>query len=98
MQSWMAGPVSNSGLIKRVQVDLIPVADDEYEKYGRQSRIVVTPGLTSAGAPTEDLAATIPYSEIKPTDPYGFVTQLFFFQDGLKFSPTRLQDVLPPHN
>ncbi len=98
MSAWMAGPVSSSGLIKRVQVDLIPVTDDEYAKFGRQSRIVVTPGLTATGAPTTDITATIPYSEIKPTDPYGFITQIYFFQDGKKFNDVTLQDELPPND
>lgn len=95
MSAWMAGPVRKAGVIKRAQVDLIPVTDEEYSKFGRQSRIVVEPGLTATGEPTSDPALTIPYSEIAADDPYGFITEIFFFQDGKKFNPVTLQDEIP---
>jgi len=98
MNSYFFGPVSQQGVIKRVQVDLIPVpgsdaiTDEDVITYGRQERIVVIPGLTADGQPTSNTSLTIPYSEINPDDPYAFITELYDFDDGKKFNPTDLKD------
>lgn len=84
METWYAGPISASGVIKRVQVDLIPSTDVANSDGVPQSRIVITPGLTADGKPTTDPGLTIPYSEINADDPYGYITTIDFFQDGIK--------------
>ena len=81
MHVWYAGPISSNGLIKRVQVDIIPVSDDNFEQFSAHSRIVTTPGLTADGQPTSDPTLTVPYSEINPEDPYGFITEIDFYTE-----------------
>ena len=90
MDVWFFGPVTNQGVIKRVQVDIIPVPNEEgwnTSLYGRGDRVVITPGLTANGVATSNASLTVPYSEIQPDDPYGFITQIYNFTDGKKYDP-----------
>jgi hypothetical protein len=93
MDAWYFGPVERSGVIKRVQIDLIPVpgsgkiTSDEVTEFGRQVRIEVTPGLTADGKPTTNKADSIDFHNINSTDDYGFCTDITEYHDGLKYSP-----------
>lgn len=99
MECWYFGPISNQGVIKRVQLDFIAVpgsgpmeSTPNFTEYGRSSRVVLTPGLTANGEPTTDPNNTIPYDEIEWHDPYGIIEQTYFFQDGKKYDPKSGKD------
>lgn len=93
INAFFFGPTSNQGVIKRTIVDLNPVpgsgpiTGDEVDKYGRQSRITVQPGLTPDGKPTTNIEESIPYQDIEPTDDYGIITIKEDFADGKKRDP-----------
>ncbi len=93
VDAWYFGPIQKSGIIKRVQVDLhnIPgsgiVTTEEILKNGRNARIVVTPGLTADGLPTEDPNLTIPFRQIDADDDYGYITTINEYADGLFYDP-----------
>ncbi len=92
MDVFFFGPTSDQGVIKRVQTDFIPYSGDDYTQFGRQSRIVITPGLTADGEATTDPNETIPYQQIEAEDPYGFITQQTDYDDGLKYNPRTGKD------
>lgn len=98
MLGYFFGPISNQGVIKRAIVDLInipgdgPVTGDEIDEHGRSSRITVIPGLTADGQPTTNEDESIPYQEIEPEDPYGYITKIEVFEDGLKWDQESGQD------
>lgn len=94
MRTKFYGPVKRQGLIKRTQVDfLIPeaasgeITAEDMERAPRSSRIVITPGLTANGEPTEDRTLSIPYSQIQATDDWGFADTVEFFTDSKKYDP-----------
>ena len=94
------GPRSGENLIRRVQVDIgVPkaanvysslsfeITDEEVERTGRSSRIVITPGLLANGSPTTNSAASISTSLISANSNYGLAVNTFFFTDGKKYDP-----------
>lgn len=93
IKAYFYGPVRNSGIIKRVQVDLMAVSgagevtDEEVTETGRSHRIVITPGLTADGNPTTNSAASISSSLISANSNFGIASNTFFFTDGLKYDP-----------
>lgn len=98
MNAVIIGPMSNQGVIKRAIVDFIPVGGTEpitqenVDRNGRIERVTTTPGLTADGEPTSDPALTIPYTDINPDDPYGFIETIEGFDDGLKWNPKTGRD------
>lgn len=89
MDVFFFGPVSTTGVIKRVQTDIAIVKDEPVldTTKGRNIRLTTTPGLTEDGEPTTDYELSIPYQEIEENDPYGFVHRHEMFFDGKKFDP-----------
>ena len=93
MDAFFFGPIHENGLIKRVQVDVVNVPtsgaieDVDYTSYGRVARIVETPGLTIDGLPTTIYSESKPYLDIHSDDPYGFVNQIFEYDDGKIYDP-----------
>lgn len=89
----MYGPTQKQGVIKRTQIDFMavgghgPVTGEDINATGRSSRIVITPGLTADGEPTSNSLASIHYSLIDSSDPYGFVQDFTFYEDGFKYDP-----------
>ena len=96
MKAQIYGPVKNSEIIKKTIVDFyIPTAinsgqttsnttvqDSEIGTTAREQRLTVTPGLTSNNTPTTNASATVSYTTIQASDPYGFVEERAFFDDG----------------
>lgn len=95
MEARFYGPKRTTGIIKRSQVDLLvprggqthAIDAEDIGSTPRQSRIVVKPGLNANGDPTSDPNETIDISQIDATDDWGFIEDVFFFQDGKKFNP-----------
>ena len=90
MKGYIYGPVSNSGVITRTQVDLYANTASDTP---RSSRLVAVPGLLANNAPTTNSAASINRSLIDADDDYGFASNTFFFLDGLKYDPVSGGDV-----
>lgn len=101
------GPGSGNGkLIRRVQVDIgvpktanvysslsLKITDEDVERTGRSSRVVVTPGLLANGSPTTNSAASISTSLISANSNYGLAVNTFFFTDGKKYDPKSGTDI-----
>ena len=92
IKGYLYGPTKKSSIIKRAQADavIVPGADPiipSDSSYGRVDRIVAQPGLTVAGQPTTDVAASIPYTSIHPSDPFGLASDITLYTDGLKYDP-----------
>jgi len=93
IKGYFYGPVRNSGVIKRIQIDMPvpsgngPVTAEDIASTGRSHRIVVTPGLLANGAPTTNSAASISYSLISANTNFGIASNTFFFTDGKKYNP-----------
>ena len=90
MKGYLYGPVSNSGVITRTQVDLYANTASDTP---RSSRLVAVPGLLANNAPTTNSAASISRNLIDADDDYGFASNTFFFLDGLKYEPVSGGDV-----
>ena len=90
MKGYLYGPISNSGVITRTQVDLYA---NTASNTPRSSRLVVVPGLLANNAPTTNSAASISRNLIDADDDYGFASNTFFFLDGLKYDPVSGGDV-----
>ena len=90
MKGYLYGPISNSGVITRTQVD--PYANTASDTP-RSSRLVAVPGLLANNAPTTNSAASISRNLIDADDDYGFASNTFFFLDGLKYDPVSGGDV-----
>lgn len=81
IKSYLYGPVSRQSVIKDVNVNLdVPPTGNIGDYIGTFTEptihIEVTPGLTANGQPTSNAAASIPASQIKATDNYGFITDI----------------------
>ncbi len=90
MKGYLYGPISNSGVITRTQVDLYA---NTASNTPRSSRLVAVPGLLANNAPTTNSAASISRNLIDADDDYGFASNTFFFLDGLKYDPVSGGDV-----
>jgi len=99
IKGYFYGPVRKSGIIKRVQVDMMAanghgdVTSTDISQTGRHHRIVITPGQFANGAPTTNSAASISYSLISANDDFGFATNTFFYTDAKKYNPYQGEDV-----
>ena len=95
IKAYFYGPVRRQGIIKRSQIDFGIVSSNSVNKITmedvantpRNSRIVIVPGLLANGSPTTNSAASIPYKQIDADDDYGFCSNTFFYDDGLKYNP-----------
>lgn len=81
IKSYLYGPVTRQGLIKKVNANLNSTPTGDINDYigtfdPPTVHIEVTPGLTANGQPTDDPALSIPASQIKPTDNYGYITDI----------------------
>jgi len=83
VDAYFVGPVSKTGIIKRVQVDF----SSRKNPFDREERVVITPGLTIDGKPTSIKELSIPYQEIDKEDDYGFCTEEFTLLDGKTYDP-----------
>lgn len=99
------GPVIRQGIIKRAQIDLLIAQSspgkptpEEMAAAPRSSRILLTPGLTANGTPTEDRTESIPYQQIKATDDWGFADTVEFYTDEKKFDPVTGTDKSIPED
>ena len=90
MKGYLYGPISNSGVITRTQIDLYANTASDTP---RSSRLVTVPGLLANNAPTTNSAASINRNLIDADDDYGFASNTFFFLDGLKYDPVSGGDV-----
>lgn len=102
MDAWVFGPIKKSGVIKRIQLDFAipsgegPITKLDEQIVGRSERMVISPGLTIDGKPTNDPDETIPYHEITENDDYGFIAEIQNFADGKKYDPNTGKDVTVP--
>jgi hypothetical protein len=93
IKAFFIGPISQQGVIKRVQVDLAAVnqideiADYDKNGFKRDERIVIKPGLTPDGKPTTNEDESINYLLIQKTDPYGFIEDYYTFIDEKVYNP-----------
>jgi hypothetical protein len=76
MKGYLYGPTTNQGIITRTQVDFYANTAPDTEK---SSRVVIVPGLTAAGLPTSNSAASISRDLIDSDDDYGFAANTFFY-------------------
>ena len=88
MRGYLYGPTQTSGIIKRAQVDLHTALDNP----SREARIVVTPGLTAAGLPTTNSAASISYRLISANSNFGIAVDMYEYSDGFVYNPHTLAD------
>ncbi len=93
LDAWFVGPLSTQGTIKKIQVDLAAVNQNDgiadYDKNGfkRDERITIKPGLTPDGKPTTNESESIDYMLIQASDPYGFIEDFDTFIDGKVYNP-----------
>jgi hypothetical protein len=90
MKGYLFGPVSTSGVITRTQIDFH--ANTDISNSARVARVVTVPGLLANGSPTTNSSASISRNLIKSTDDYGFASNTFFYNDGLKYNPVTGRD------
>jgi hypothetical protein len=79
MKGWLYGPTKKSKLIKLAETTFrLPEDVTTGNTTNTSNTIVVTsrPGLTSGGAPTSNVAASVSYDEIISTDDYGFINTI----------------------
>ena len=90
MKGYLFGPVSTSGVITRTQIDFH--ANTDISNSARVARVVTVPGLLANGSTTTNSSASISRNLIKSTDDYGFASNTFFYNDGLKYNPVTGRD------
>lgn len=90
IKGYIFGPVSNKGIIKRTQIDLvIPSANTATGNVvvstseGPQKQIVLTPGLLANGAPTTNSAASVATTSITSNSNYGYAFDSYDYFDGI---------------
>ena len=69
MKAYFFGPVTQSKLIKTVEVKMFPQNTAE----GDMVDTIVRPGLTADGLPTSNAELSVALSQIDETDDYGFI-------------------------
>lgn len=78
MKAWMFGPTREASLINQVEINTKVVSFGDIEDATAATpntiEIVITPGLTIDGDPTDNPALTIDKNLIKSSDNYGFIT------------------------
>jgi hypothetical protein len=85
IKGYLFGPISNKGVIKRSIVDLVaqPSGNPIAEETGPQSKITLTPGVTSEGLPTTDVTQSVAIEQIEATDDWGYAFDKEDFFDGI---------------
>lgn len=77
LKGYFYGPVKTSGVIKLADIDFYtPDVLDLQSAVGTSpvvAEVTATPGLTANGQPTSNAAISIPASEIKASDNYGYI-------------------------
>jgi hypothetical protein len=77
MKGYLFGPVKKSGVIKYIDVNMyVPAVEDLLSGVGNSdpvATIAIQPGLLANGSPTTNSSLSVPVSQIKSTDDYGFV-------------------------
>lgn len=71
MKGWYFGPTRRKNLIKFIDVSFTNGMSSDIEPF---EEINIQPGLTANGAPTSNLAESIPYSQINAGDDWGIIT------------------------
>ena len=92
MKGWLYGPINNTGVITRSQIDLhanTPL------NTSRSTRFILVPGLLANGSPTTNSSASIGRHLIAATDDYGFASNTFYYDDGLIYDPVSGSDIIP---
>jgi len=84
IKGYFFGPQTTAGIITRTQVDLHA---NTAVTTPRIDRVVITPGLLANGEPTSNSAVTIPRNSISANDNFGFINDIFTYQDGLVYDP-----------
>ena len=78
MKAWMFGPTRETSLINQVEINTKVVSFGDIEDATAATpntvEIIITPGLTINGQPTDNPTLTIDKDLIKSSDNYGFVT------------------------
>jgi hypothetical protein len=73
------GPARNSGLINHIIVNSYAEKSGDINSYvgttSPQISLDITPGETANGQATSNSSIAIPYTQVKPTDNYGFIVQ-----------------------
>jgi hypothetical protein len=89
MHTQFYGDVTRAGLIKKVIIDFFAlgggeqITAEQITNAEAASRYTLTPGLTANGYPTSNPNTAIPYTQVKASDPYGFVEQWDDFTTGV---------------
>lgn len=78
MEIFFIGPVSRQGIIRKVDVDIHNTIDRSSDDHSG-TNIQITAGMTADGKPTNKKEESIPYMNIDPDDPYGFVSETSYF-------------------
>ena len=88
MKGYILGPVTTSGVIKRVQVD----AYSDLNTSAREERVVLTPGLLANGSPTTNSTASVATGLISANSDFGIAEDFFFFTDGRTYNASSGSD------
>lgn len=78
MKGWVFGPTRQSSLINQVEINTKIISGNVEEATSSNPNsieLVITPGLTSNGDPTNNPSLTIDKNLIKASDNYGFITE-----------------------
>tara|TARA_Y100000310_G_C20676427_1_gene813348 strand:+ start:844 stop:1569 length:726 start_codon:yes stop_codon:yes gene_type:complete len=101
MKTYIYGPITTTGVIKKAQVDLLIPANNsllitanDISNTARSERVTVIPARYANGSPSTNSLNTVASSEINANSVYGFATDLVFYTDGKKFDPKTGTDIL----
>jgi hypothetical protein len=85
VKGYLFGPVRNKGVIKRAITDFIAQDSNNpiTEEIGPHKKVTLTPGLTAAGTPTSNTAESVPITNIKENDNWGYAFEEEDFFDGV---------------
>lgn len=79
MKAWLFGPTRESSIINQVELNTKVISTGDIEDATAANpnaiELVITPGLTINGEPTNNPALTIDKNLIKSSDNYGFITE-----------------------
>lgn len=78
MKGWIFGPTRQASLINQVEINTKVISGDVQEAtagHPNAIELIIRPGLTSAGQPTNDPLLTIDRNLINASDNYGFIEE-----------------------